>query len=203
MRPGCIFVGVNGMKRKIRWTAWNGLGLEHCVYEEEGGAIRLSGAVVGRRGSEYGAFYSLQTDTDLCTREVKVDYAGGVGLHVLSDADGQWYDRLSGDLLDELTGCLDIDIGVTPATNMLPIRRLQLQEGEAREIVVAYVPLPVEIDTGFTPRPAQQRYTCLKRDRLYRYEGLFRGYSAELEVDEQGLVLDYPDTFRRVVDAVA
>lgn len=34
--------------------------------------------------------------------------------------------------------------------------------------------------------------------RLYRYEGLFQGYVGELPVDTDGLVLDYPGTFRRV-----
>ena len=32
----------------------------------------------------------------------------------------------------------------------------------------------------------------------YSYEGLFRGYVGELPVDADGLVLDYPGTFRRV-----
>ena len=50
-------------------------------------------------------------------------------------------------------------------------------------------------------RRAEQRYTCLTPDRRYRYEGLFRAFTAELEVDEVGLMLDYPDTFRRVATA--
>ena len=32
----------------------------------------------------------------------------------------------------------------------------------------------------------------------YRYDGLFRDFTAELPVDEDGLVLDYAETFRRV-----
>ena len=51
---------------------------------------------------------------------------------------------------------------------------------------------------AFLPLRAEQRYTCLRQGRRYLYEGLFRGFSAELELDEAGLVLDYPDTFRRV-----
>ncbi len=50
--------------------------------------------------------------------------------------------------------------------------------------------------------PAAQRYTCLKPlgpdGGLYRYEGRFRGFSAELPVDSDGLVIDYPETFRRI-----
>ena len=81
---------------------------------------------------------------------------------------------------------------------MLPIRRLALAEGASAEILAAYVPLPAEVTGPFVPKPAPQRYTCLEQDRLYRYEGLFRGFSAELRVDAHGLVLDYPETFQRV-----
>lgn len=97
-----------------------------------------------------------------------------------------------------LDGCIDVDIGITPATNALPIKRLKLRKGDGQDIVVAYVPLPDQIDGQFLPERAEQRYTCLEVDRRYRYDGLFRAFTAELEIDELGLVLDYPDTFRRV-----
>ena len=50
---------------------------------------------------------------------------------------------------------------------------------------------------------SRQRYTCLERDAdggLYRYEdrGTFRGFTADLPVDADGLVLDYPGIFRRL-----
>ena len=31
---------------------------------------------------------------------------------------------------------------------------------------------------------------------MYRYESLKSGFTAELKVDEDGLVIDYPDIFR-------
>ena len=51
--------------------------------------------------------------------------------------------------------------------------------------------------------PTRQRYTCLERgeyDGRYRYEdeGLFQGFTADLSVDADGLVLDYPGLFRRI-----
>jgi hypothetical protein len=50
----------------------------------------------------------------------------------------------------------------------------------------------------------QQRYTCLEvtaSGGRYRYESLVDGvsrFTAELAVDQDGLVLDYPGLFRRV-----
>jgi hypothetical protein len=32
----------------------------------------------------------------------------------------------------------------------------------------------------------------------YRYDGFFRNFSCKLRVDADGLVLDYPETFRRL-----
>ena len=50
----------------------------------------------------------------------------------------------------------------------------------------------------------EQRYTCLEvthHSGHYRYESLNNGvswYTAELPVDGDGLVIDYPGLFRRV-----
>ena len=49
-----------------------------------------------------------------------------------------------------------------------------------------------------TVRPMRQGYTRLA-ERRYLYESLEgSGFKAELEVDEDGLVIDYEGVFRRV-----
>jgi hypothetical protein len=50
-------------------------------------------------------------------------------------------------------------------------------------------------------RPTRQRYTCLEltpEGGRYRYEGLDTGFSREIIVDADGLVIDYPGIWRRV-----
>ncbi len=65
--------------------------------------------------------------------------------------------------------------------------------GERRQFRMAWV-----YALDLTIRPQPQAYTRLA-DRLYLFENLDgSGYSAELRVDEDGIVLDYPDLFRRV-----
>jgi hypothetical protein len=50
-------------------------------------------------------------------------------------------------------------------------------------------------------RPQAQAYTRLA-ERLYLFENLDgSGFQAELAVDEDGIVLDYPGLFRRVSDS--
>lgn len=185
------------MHRLLRWTGWDGQGLEHCHATRDEDGATLDGVVAGQRGGLYGAHYRVSTDAAGITRELWMCYAGGPALHVRADAPGAWTDRLTGRALPDLDGCLDVDIGVTPATNALPIWRLGLAEGQAAEIRAAYVPLPSEIGGAFHPRPAAQRYARLG-PALYRYEGLFRHFSADLPVDPDGLVTDYPGYFRRL-----
>ncbi len=187
----------------VRWCDWKHEGLEHCIFENTQAGLRLDGIVAGTRQSLYGGRYTVSTDAAFRTREVRVDYLNGPSLHVEVDEAGIWFDRIGDKELSGLRGCLDVDIGITPATNALPIKRLDLRNGDSADIAVAYVPLPSQIAGDFLPERAEQRYTCLLQGRRYRYEGLFRSFSADLEVDEFGLVLDYPETFRRVSDTAS
>ncbi len=88
-----------------------------------------------------------------------------------------------------------MDISETPFTNSLPIRKLALAPGESAEISVAYFD-----GTELQPWPEPQRYTCLQKGEgsgLYRFLSLDGGFTAELPVDADGLVLDYPGLFNR------
>ncbi|ATG47193.1 putative glycolipid-binding domain-containing protein [Celeribacter ethanolicus] len=180
----------------VRWNAWEAEGMEHCHLLVDAQGAVLTAALSGGQSPAYAAQYMVAADAAFHTREVWVRYVGGPELHVTSDGEGHWRDTTRDEALPALAGCLDVDIAVTPATNMLPIRRLGLAEGESREIEVAYVPPPGEGVGRFLPRKVAQRYTCLGPER-YLYEGLSSGFAAEIEVDEHGLVRDYPGVFRR------
>jgi hypothetical protein len=96
---------------------------------------------------------------------------------------------MDGQAVAELKGCVDVDLGVTPSTNTLPIHRLELEVGASAEIVAAWIRFP-ELDII----PAAQRYTRLA-DRQYLYES--NTFSAELDVDDLGLVVTYPGIWER------
>jgi hypothetical protein len=114
------------------------------------------------------------------------------GLDLSSDGAGRWTDR-SGTPLPDLAGAIDVDLTATPFTNTLPIRRLGLRSGQAETITVVYVEVP-----ALTVVASRQRYTCLEPGRRYRFESLDSGFTRDIEVDDDGLVLTYPDLFRRV-----
>lgn len=171
-----------------------GVGAEHLSLRGTAEGVVAEGVVVGARGgTPYGLRYCGACDALWRVREAVLSLAGeDRRLHLRADGEGNWQDG-GGHAIEGLRGCVDIDISATPLTNTLPIRRLGLALGEAREILVAYIAVP-----ALAPEPVRQRYTCLEAGRLYRYEGLFRGYVGELAVDADGLVLDYPGTFRRM-----
>jgi len=52
-------------------------------------------------------------------------------------------------------------------------------------------------------RAAPQRYTCLARNAdggVYRYESLSSGFTRDLLIDADGLVIEYPGIWKRVED---
>jgi hypothetical protein len=134
-----------------RWQDWEGHGLEHCLCRKAADGLTFEGVVAGTRHGAYGGYYLVRTDAEFRTREVQVVYVGGPSLHVEADGRGNWRDVIGSRSLPNLNGCIDVDIGITPATNTLPIKRLNLREQESREITVAYVPLPDQIDGVFCP----------------------------------------------------
>ena len=88
-----------------------------------------------------------------------------------------------------------MDISETPFTNTLAIRRLGLAPGGSAEITVAYFD-----GADLQPWPEPQCYTRLETGDgggTYRFVSLDGGYTANLPVDLDGLVLDYPGLFRR------
>jgi hypothetical protein len=182
----------------VQWTDWSGRGLDRCLWSQNEEGASLEGVVIGTREGEYGAHYLVRTDALFRTRELRFEYLGGPRLHLVVDELGRWRDMLRDQPVPALDGCLDVDIGATPSTNTLPIRRLCLVEQASAKIEVAYVPLPSQIGEEFLPTRAQQQYTCLASGRRYRYDGIFRGFTAELEVDADLMILDYPKMFRRI-----
>lgn len=103
--------------------------------------------------------------------------------HMTVDAERRWWSAETE--LVALRGCEDVDLGITPATNTLPIRRLNLPIGETRAVTAAWVRFP---DLQIEPLP--QHYTRLDRQR-YRYESGDGAYTTEIVVDERSLVTHY------------
>lgn len=170
------------------------MGLEHLLLSEGAGD-----GVVLAFDEERGPFrlnYRLTWDASWRLREAELAVATErytKSLKLRTDGRGLWRDS-DDRAIEELDGCIDVDIWPTPFTNSFPIRREPLAVGERRRFRMAWVCAP-----ELTVHPQPQAYTRLA-DRLYLFENLDgSGFQARLAVDEDGIVLDYPDLFRRVM----
>lgn len=85
-----------------------------------------------------------------------------------------------------------IDISLTPFTNTLPIDNLQLKIGDSKEIDIIYIDL---INSDITP--VRQRYTRTDLHE-YLYENIVSDFTAYIQVDENGLILNYPGLFEKI-----
>jgi hypothetical protein len=183
------------MDRVAMWTSLSWPGTEYLSVTAGPGSIALDGLVVAHvDGEPLRLNYRIRCDADWTTRRLEVArYGHELDLVFESEGTGHWVDG-AGVALPDLAGCIDVDIAVTPFTNTLPIRRLAWEPGQARDLLMVYVAVP-----EMTVRLARQRYTCLARGRgggAFRYES--GSFQANLRVDEDGLVVDYPGFWRRI-----
>jgi uncharacterized protein len=179
---------VNGVPIEVRWRDWSGQSLERLTLTVgvEGICVRSTIESPG-----FTARVRIDCDAGWRVRTAEIALANGPTLSLAADGAGSWRDA-DGSVLSQLDGAIDIDLAASPFTNTLPIRRLNLEQGEAAEITVAYVSFP-ELD----PSLDRQRYTCIEPMRRYLFEAVDGTFDREIEVDGDGLVVTYPGLFRR------
>lgn len=134
--------------------------------------------------------YEVLADPAFQTREAVV--AGWVGdtvvdLQVCVIGHGMW--TVNGVEQPQLAGCVDLDLGFTPATNFLPVRRLRLRIGEEAQAPAAYLAFP---QLRFEVLP--QSYKRISETK-YEYQSPSAGYTGTLEFSPQGVIVSYPGLF--------
>lgn len=157
--------------------------------------------------------WSLECDSEWCTRRLEVTSRGSGWTRelVLDRDDHGWTSRASSsgrvdDRLGELAPpgvadpgilleAVDCDLGLCPMTNTMPIRRLGLLEADVDEtpLTMAWVDMP-SLQVIASP----QRYSSrtVSGRRVVRYESETRDFRSDLEVDEHGIVVRYPQLAR-------
>jgi RNA polymerase sigma-70 factor, ECF subfamily len=187
LRARCWDDHVTGQMTSILWRSLPLRSTEYCNLAPTDGAHRLSGVVVLPIEGDPGYIrYEVLLDEGWRTRQADVRVtAGGVDRDLGLVADGQGHWEVSGRPVPALDRCIDVDLGFSPSTNTLPIRRLGLPVGGEASVRAAWVRFP-----QFTIEPFDQTYQRIE-DRLWRYRS--GTFAATLEVDGQGLVRKYGD----------
>ncbi len=174
--------------RRVAWRRSDEIEAdEWCTLTVRDNGLSLVGTVVGAdAGLPLRAEYRILAEPGGPTTAVHVRRWHGFEQRTLTltrDPKGNW--TVDGRTVRALKGCTDVDLGISPSTNTLPIRRLNLGVGQAKEIKAAWVRFP-----ELTVEKTAQTYTRLD-EFTYRYAS--GSFAAELVVDEDGLVASYAD----------
>ena len=172
----------------VLWRRLDGPGHDACRLEANDSAWMIDGAAVfqDRAGQVAQLHYRVRCDRHWHTQWGTVrGWLGprAVDLSIVREPRG-WV--LNDVPAPELGHCLDLDLGFTPATNLLAIRRLQLELGQRADAPAAWLDLPTQALGELA-----QRYERLD-DSSYSYEAPRFDVAQQLRVSPEGMVLDYP-----------
>ncbi|MEW6765764.1 MAG: putative glycolipid-binding domain-containing protein [Pseudomonadota bacterium] len=181
----------------ILWRRLDTPGHDACRLVKNDHGWQLDGtAVFLHHGAPARLDYEVRCDPHWHTRQGRV--CGWLGEQLVEyditrTSEGNWL--LNGTPLPQLAGCVDLDLGFTPATNLLPLRRLALEEGQAAEAPAAWL----NVATG-TLECLPQRYER-HAETTYGYEAPSVGYKALLTVTWRGFIRLYPDLWEAEAEA--
>ena len=150
---------------------------------------RISGTAICTTGGEATVLtYGIECDERWRTRTGMV--RGFIGPRevvrdLFVDDAGRWY--MNGVECPAVAGAVDLDLEFSPATKLLPVRRLQLDVGDEAAVRAAWLRFPV-----LTIEPLEQRYRRLDQCR-YRYESARGAFSCDITVDSEGFVDTHGD----------
>jgi hypothetical protein len=198
------------MKRLVVWAGIDRWRAEASTIELLPNGVKASGTQIGEYPVPYRLDYALDASENFVTRTLGVTVRGGGWnrrLRLGHDGSGRWTCEASedgriglpapGGEVSAIEGAMDCDLGLSPMTNLMPVRRHSLHAQPAEvDFLMAWVSVP-----ALELQPSRQRYEHVRRQgsgSVVRYVGEHRDYVGELVLDEDGLVLLYPDLARRV-----
>ena len=173
----------------ILWRRLDTSGHESArVYADDDGWYLDGSAIFLHEGVPCRLEYLIECDLEWQTTFASID--GWLGDEVIAyeievDEDRTWF--VNGEEAPGVEGCADIDLNFSPITNLLPLRRLDLKNGEAKSVRAAWLRFP-----SFELEPLEQTYTRVDESTV-EYASRNGEFFRSLKVNEAGLVIEYPD----------
>jgi hypothetical protein len=195
----------------MRFLVWTGVEewlTESAAVDVATDGLSATGIQLGAEPAPFRVDYRLEAP-QFITRELELT-AAGEGWHrrllLRHDGSGLWNAEVSdeGDVpggswdgsLPDLTGSLDIDIQNSPLTNTMPILRCGFQRQGSGDFLMAFVTTP-----SLRVEASPQRYEHVRMTdtgSVVRYISRDGDFTADLELDAQGLLEFYPRLARRI-----
>lgn len=171
----------------ILWRRLGRPGHESARLTVQGSQWHLGGtAVFLHEGQPCRLDYLVVCDSEWHTVAGRVSgWVGERTIEIDCTVDGaRW--MLNGAEQPTVEGCTDLDLNFSPSTNLLPIRRLNLDVGQEAEVRAAWLRFP-----SFALEPLAQVYRRIAPG-IYRYESAGGRFVTELQVNADGFVTVYP-----------
>jgi hypothetical protein len=201
---------VKPVSRAVAWVKDDPFGVEFAEIAITEENLTASGVAVGTAPLPYRLDYELETRAGFVTARLR-GTTRGEGWHreldLRRDEDGVWSIAVNeegavdlppaGGDVARLADALDCDLGLSPVTNMMPILRHGLLGGGGPiEFTMAWVAVP-----ALTVQPDGQRYRHLRPaadHHVVRFEATDGSFTADISVDTDAVVVDYPGIARRL-----
>ena len=181
----------------MRALVWSGVEewlAEHAQVDVLHDGVLATGVQLGVEPEPYRLDYLLDVPHDWITRRLEIAASGaGWRRSLVLEHDGAGHWTANSERVTDVDGALDCDLAFSPLTNLMPVRRSGLhQRPGSEDLVMAWVSVP-DLRVHASP----QRYEHV-RPEVVRYVALDGDFTAELELDHDGLVVRYPRLAERV-----
>jgi uncharacterized protein len=183
-------------REELQQALWQRLdvpGHDACrLVERASGWLLQGNAVFLEENAPASLSYEVSCDPHWICQNARVHgFHGGRSLDLQIARDGAGRFTLNG-VRSELPAALDLDLGFTPATNLIALRRLDLRVCHAADAPAAWLDLGAD-SLGLL----EQRYERLGPNH-YWYEAPRVPYAATLEVSAAGFIRSYPRLWQLV-----
>ena len=165
------------MRHDVIWTSASLESSEDCVIHEQPAGVALSSSTTLPLDDGLGRIdYELEADADWRVLGATITVSGRTDRRIeIERSSAGW--TVDGEPRPDLDACVDLDLGWTPATNILPLRRRPVAIGESVSTRAAWVRFP-EFDVVEIARGLRAGERCLAID-------IFEGIRRNLEEDRR------------------
>jgi uncharacterized protein len=182
----------------MKTLIWQGImhqSLEYLTLKEKNEHYAVHSNIIGCYQDQlYTVNYKINIDKDWKISEFIIESEINTVKNKMTGIlrNGHW--EINNAIHEEFKNFKFIDISLTPFTNTLPVKQLQLPEKGAERINVIYIDV-----LNLIIKPVQQQYTRIS-DHEYLYENLQNDFKANVLFDHNGLVTDYPKLFKKIAE---